>query len=475
MTTALATNEEQLKDFITNFNRFFAVFAREQASLTEAIALLGPTLENARASLTSLNAALPDLEGFARDLTPGVEETPRHDHGVHAVDVAGDAACSPSRSPARCSATSSPRCRPSRHVVNDSFDLFEQTNLTSRCFNEVILPTGDTVLQDGTNTTGVAVFKEFWYTMVGVRERRAGLRRQRLLHAHRDRRRRHADPHRQAVRPPAEPRRPVRPRADPPQGTRPKRPSSKPPYNTDRDCYKNAHARTSTDPRRPPGRRTRWASEELAIQKNLREFIAVIVMVILAMFVGRLHPLQPALLPARLGARARHRLLRAEGGVLDRAVRHARPGADRADRGRVGGRDQEGQPQGRSRGRDAGGPAQVRRHDQAGRDHAPATEDRPQGHGHRDGPGHADAAGRRGGLHDPGLADRARRQPRRDPRQPRPRHARLPAPADRRRRRGPEEQRPQLRKHVPPVRAAQPRRRQAHRRAARSGARTSGA
>ncbi len=29
-----------------------------------------------RTSLTSLNAALPDLEGFARDLTPGVEETP---------------------------------------------------------------------------------------------------------------------------------------------------------------------------------------------------------------------------------------------------------------------------------------------------------------------------------------------------------------------------------------------------------------
>ena len=36
---------------------------------------------------------------------------------------------------------------------------------------------------------------------------------------------------------------------------------------------------------------------------------------------------------------------------------------------------------------------------------------------------------------------RARRQPRRDPRQPRPRHARLPAAAGRRRRRGPEGQR----------------------------------
>ena len=36
---------------------------------------------------------------------------------------------------------------------------------------------------------------------------------------------------------------------------------------------------------------------------------------------------------------------------------------------------------GRPRGRDDGGPPEARGHDQAGRDHAPATEDRPQGHG----------------------------------------------------------------------------------------------
>ncbi len=44
---------------------------------------------------------------------------------------------------------------------------------------------------------------------------------------------------------------------------------------------------------------------------------------------------------------------------------------------------------GRPRDRDHGRPPEVRGHDQAGRDHAAAAEDRPQGHGHRDGPGHA--------------------------------------------------------------------------------------
>ena len=239
VTTALATNEEQLKDFITNFNRFFAVFAREQTSLTEAIGLLGPTLENARTSLTSLNAALPDLEGFARDLTPGVKETP-----------ATITAFTPWISQAQRLFSKpelgtligdlQPAMQAFGHVVNDSFDLFKQTNLTSRCFSQVILPTGDTVIQDGTNTTGASVFKEFWYTMVAFASDAQGFdgngsytrtatgggdilirtgkladrpKNRDILYGH---------------------------ALNPPLGTRPKRPSSKPPYKTNVDCYKNA-------------------------------------------------------------------------------------------------------------------------------------------------------------------------------------------------------------------------------------------
>ncbi len=237
--TALSTNEEQLKDFITNFNRFFAVFAAEERSLTEAIGLLGPTLENAETSLASLNAALPDLEGFAHDLIPGVEETP-----------ATIAAFTPWISQAKLLFSKpelgtllgdlQPAMESFASVVNDSFDLFEQTNLTSRCFNEVILPTGDTVIQDGSNTTGSSVFKEFWYTMVAFASDAQGFdgngsytrtatgggdtlirtgklsdrpKNRDILYGH---------------------------ALNPPLGTRPKRPSSKPPYKTSIDCYKNA-------------------------------------------------------------------------------------------------------------------------------------------------------------------------------------------------------------------------------------------
>ena len=57
------------------------------------------------------------------------------------------------------------------------------------------------------------------------------------------------------------------------------------------------------------------------------------------------------------------------------------------------------------------------------------------------------------GRADPGLADAARRQPRRDPRRARRRHARLPDAAAQRRRRGAARQRPRAGQHDPPDRA----------------------
>jgi ABC-type transporter Mla subunit MlaD len=239
VTTALSTNEEQLKDFITNFNRFFAIFAAESDSLTESIGLLGPTLENARTSLRSLNAALPDLEAFAREFTPGVAQTQRT-----------IAAFSPWMSQATLLFSKAeaggllddlqPAIRYFASVVNDSFDLFDETNLTSRCFNEVILPAGQTVLQDGSSTTGVSAIKEFWYTMVGFASDAQGtdgngsytrtatgggdllIRTGKLSNRpkNRDILYGHA--------------------LVPPLGTRPKRPSKAPPINSKRDCYKNS-------------------------------------------------------------------------------------------------------------------------------------------------------------------------------------------------------------------------------------------
>ena len=237
--TALSTNEEQLKSLITNFNRFFAVFAAEQNSLTEAVELLGPTLENANASLVSLNAAIPDLQGFAREFTPGVAQTQRTIAAFSPWISQADRLFSRAEAGGLLNDLQ-PAMRYFASVVDDSFDLLGETNLTSRCFNEVILPAGQTVLQDGGSTTGVPAIKEFWYTMVGFASDAQGFdgngsytrtatgggdilvrtgklsnrpRNRDVLYGH---------------------------ALVPPLGTRPKRPARKPAYNTKRDCYKNS-------------------------------------------------------------------------------------------------------------------------------------------------------------------------------------------------------------------------------------------
>ncbi len=76
-TGALVRNEAQLKDLITNFNTTMAAFAaRAGEPAAPRSALLAPTLETANRALDSLNAAFPPTRAFAREILPGVRETP---------------------------------------------------------------------------------------------------------------------------------------------------------------------------------------------------------------------------------------------------------------------------------------------------------------------------------------------------------------------------------------------------------------
>jgi phospholipid/cholesterol/gamma-HCH transport system substrate-binding protein len=239
VTTALGTNEQQLADLITNFNRFFIPFAAEERNLNEAIRILGPTVEHARDSLTSLNDALPDLAGFARDLTPGVQETQRTIRAVtpwlaQAEQLFGRSELGGLLDSLRPATASLAR------AAADSRGFLTETNLTARCFSEVMLPAGDQIINEGPFTSGASAFKEFWYVMVAfaseaqtidgngslVNTATAGgdnlirtgklpnrPRNRDVLYAHGLTR---------------------------PLGTRPDRPAKKPKYEPDRDCHKNA-------------------------------------------------------------------------------------------------------------------------------------------------------------------------------------------------------------------------------------------
>jgi virulence factor Mce-like protein len=165
-TGALIRNEGLLKDLITNFNTTMAAFASEEGNLRTSIRLLAPTLENANAALASLNAAFPPTRAFAREILPGVRETPA------TIDASlpwiAETRKLLAKSELRGLAQDlSPATRDLARVTDASLDLLPQINRTSLCARDVVLPTGDIVVRDEF-TTGAENYKEFWWTMVGL-------------------------------------------------------------------------------------------------------------------------------------------------------------------------------------------------------------------------------------------------------------------------------------------------------------------
>jgi len=165
-TGALIRNENALRGLITNFNATMAAFATESGNLRTSIRELPLTLESANRALTSLNEAFPPTRAFAREIIPGVRETPATiDAALPWIDQArplmGD------RELGGLARELSPATADLARLTDRALELLPQTDLASKCARDVILPTGDVVIEDEF-TTGVENYKEFFYTLVGL-------------------------------------------------------------------------------------------------------------------------------------------------------------------------------------------------------------------------------------------------------------------------------------------------------------------
>jgi phospholipid/cholesterol/gamma-HCH transport system substrate-binding protein len=163
----LAQNEERLKSFFTNFNRTMVALAAEQSNLSRAVRLLGPTLERADTYFGNFARALPPTRAFVRAFIPAVRETPA------TIDAAGPFLTQFTALASRAELGGlledlRPMTASFAKVVAESIDFNRQTDLTARCFSEVVLPAGDVVLDDGAASSGAPNFKEFWYGVVGL-------------------------------------------------------------------------------------------------------------------------------------------------------------------------------------------------------------------------------------------------------------------------------------------------------------------
>ncbi len=163
---ALDENEASLKDLITNFNTTMAALAGESSNLRETISLLPRVLEAANPTLDSLNAAFPPTRAWALEMIPGVRET-------DATLEAGFPWIRQTRALLR-PAELQGLVRELQPAVSD-FAKFTQGQVTflpvldsfDRCQLDVILPSAEARIDEGSLSTGLRNYQEFFQTMVG--------------------------------------------------------------------------------------------------------------------------------------------------------------------------------------------------------------------------------------------------------------------------------------------------------------------
>jgi len=167
VSAALAGREAELKDLITNFNLTTAALASEADNLQATIRLLPRVLSAANPAFDALNDAFPPVRAFSREILPGVRETPatiaasfpwiRQTRRLLSREelqgLVGDL---------------QPAVDDLARTTDATALLLPQVDLVDRCMLDVILPTGDEVIQDGALTTGIPNYREFFQTLVGL-------------------------------------------------------------------------------------------------------------------------------------------------------------------------------------------------------------------------------------------------------------------------------------------------------------------
>ncbi|MEX1142616.1 MAG: MlaD family protein [Thermoleophilaceae bacterium] len=164
---ALESRERQLQDLIVNLDVVTGALAAEQGSLRATIASLPPLLDAANPALDSLNRAFPPTRAFAREILPGVRET------ASTIDAAFPWIRQTRRlvSPAELQGLVGdlqPGVSDLARATDGMVALLPQIDLVSRCLLDVVLPTGDVVIEDPPLTTGVPNYRELFQAMVGL-------------------------------------------------------------------------------------------------------------------------------------------------------------------------------------------------------------------------------------------------------------------------------------------------------------------
>jgi len=167
VTAALNVHEQQLSEWVPHFNEFFKSFAAQAPSLRETVAVLPSALESINKGLRELNSSFGPTREFAHDIIPGVKLT----NAAVAASLPWIEQVQASLAPQELGGVAKGlrAATPSlARLTAEQIPFDRQSELFGKCLTNVIYPAGNTKIQDGSATTGVENYKEFWYALTGL-------------------------------------------------------------------------------------------------------------------------------------------------------------------------------------------------------------------------------------------------------------------------------------------------------------------
>jgi len=167
VTRALDSRERQLAALIGNFSTTVGALAAEQDGLRRTVRALPRLLEAANPALDSLNSALPSTRAFAREILPGIRETPATIDAALPWIAQTRALVSPAELQGAVRDLR-PATADLASFIDGSVRLLPRLDLFNRCLTENLLPTGDVVIRDDERTTGLENYREFFQSLVGL-------------------------------------------------------------------------------------------------------------------------------------------------------------------------------------------------------------------------------------------------------------------------------------------------------------------
>ncbi|MGH2834091.1 MAG: MlaD family protein [Solirubrobacteraceae bacterium] len=167
VTAKLDQHENELGEWVDNFNTFVHNLAAQSGHLSQAVAELPGALHNVHRAFTALDASFPSIREFAKGITPGTKQVPETVAASlpwieQSIKLVGPQELGGVAKGLRGGALWTAK------LLGSQTSFQQQTDLFSKCLSDVIYPAGNTRLQDGASTSGVEDYKEFWYALTGL-------------------------------------------------------------------------------------------------------------------------------------------------------------------------------------------------------------------------------------------------------------------------------------------------------------------